>query len=210
MPSRHCLHHSARRIGNISTCSRRNAPLRTSLHLRRKRRKDSRRAESHLRRHHLRPVRRKLLPGTIWRNRPVHPSRLSIPTNRRDAHQLPLAAIQLVDAGLRVRRPRIRAGSLPPRGRGQVPVFLLRRLHATALNSREAKRLWDLHAHELDWRSAYDVRPPVPLWYSNEIKQCQRLSLGIGVSICSSNSVFSWIPPLPLLLPLRSCALCVD
>ncbi len=53
-----------------------------------------------------------------------------VPPRGRDADQLPSAAHQPAAAGLRVRRHGTRARGLSARGRGAVPLLLLRRLHA--------------------------------------------------------------------------------
>ena len=72
---------------------------------------------------------RRPTPAALRRNGDLHLPRLQIPPGRRPAHQLPPAAIEPADAGQCLCRARARAGRLPPRGRGEIPLLQLRRLH---------------------------------------------------------------------------------
>src|ERR1700686_2623029 len=59
----------------------------------------------------------------------IYLSGLSVSHRRRPADKFSSAAIYIVDDVVRAGRDGVRAGRLPARGRGRVPVLLLRRLH---------------------------------------------------------------------------------
>ena len=83
------------------------------------------------------------------RDAPVHPARLPLPAGRRAADQLPPAAVDLVHAGLRLRRHRPDAGRLRPRDRGA----------ATASTPTATRACWSAREVRLD-RAAQRRRRP--------------------------------------------------
>ena len=82
---------------------------------------------------------KRTLPISAKRNESLHLSGVSISRHRRHADQFPPASIEFVDAGQRLRRPRVDARGLSSCRQRKIPLLFLRRLHAHRVEAKYSR-----------------------------------------------------------------------